>query len=296
MKRIALVLLSSLLLHPSSFGQGALTPPGPPGPTMKTLAQIEPRTPISSLPFTITQPGSYYLTTNLTGSVGVTNGITIAASGVTLDLMGFELVGGTGSGIFVSGIVSGSRTNITVCNGTVRNWSSVGLDLVVASFSTVDRVRAVANQNGGIYVGVATVVSQCIATGNGTGTSGHGISTTDRSVVRDCIATDNRADGISVTAGCLVIGNVASGNGSAPLIGNGIRANGGGNRIEANQCRNNFNCGIAVSTANVGNMIVKNSAGGNGDENYCGNTGNNDFGPVSTQPATATSPWANFSL
>ena len=32
------------------MGQGSLTPPGAPGETMKTLAQVEPRTPISSLP------------------------------------------------------------------------------------------------------------------------------------------------------------------------------------------------------------------------------------------------------
>src|ERR1051325_5982475 len=81
------------------LAQGNLAPPGAPAPTMKSLAQIEPRTPISSLPFSITQPGSYYLSGNLTG----TTGITIAASGVTLDLNGFELVGGAGSGILVTG-------------------------------------------------------------------------------------------------------------------------------------------------------------------------------------------------
>ena len=66
---------------------------------MKTLDQVEPRTPISSLPFTIAAAGSYYLTGNLTGGAG--GGITIGASGVTLDLMGYELVGGTGDGIQV---------------------------------------------------------------------------------------------------------------------------------------------------------------------------------------------------
>jgi len=36
--------------------QGPLTPSGAPEPTMNTLGQVEPRTPISSLPYTIDQP------------------------------------------------------------------------------------------------------------------------------------------------------------------------------------------------------------------------------------------------
>jgi hypothetical protein len=81
----------ALTIQPA-FAQGSLTPPGAPAPTMKTLAQIEPRTPIASLPFTITNAGSYYLTTNLVGTSG-TNGITIASGNVTLDLEGFALLG-----------------------------------------------------------------------------------------------------------------------------------------------------------------------------------------------------------
>src|SRR5436190_21836561 len=117
------LLLSALNPQPSTvLAQGPLTPPGAPAPTMKTLDQIEPRTPISSLPFTIPAAGSYYLTGNLNGGAG--NGILIGASGVTLDLMGFELVGGTGDGISVSA----GRANITILNGTVRNWSGDGVD------------------------------------------------------------------------------------------------------------------------------------------------------------------------
>ncbi len=71
--------------------QGGLTPPGAPAPTMMTLAQIEPRTPISSLPFAITNAGSYYLTTNLTGSVGV---IVAALNSVAI----FGSTGGAGVG------------------------------------------------------------------------------------------------------------------------------------------------------------------------------------------------------
>ena len=82
LKLAALLLLSTLNSERSTaFAQGALTPPGAPAPTMKSLAQIEPRTPISSVPFTITQPGSYYLTTNLTTTVS--NAIVITAKSST---------------------------------------------------------------------------------------------------------------------------------------------------------------------------------------------------------------------
>jgi hypothetical protein len=76
-----LALLLSTINYPlSTSAQGSLTPPGAPAPTMKSLDQIEARTPISSAPFTITQPGSYFLTTNLTVASG--NAITIATNGV----------------------------------------------------------------------------------------------------------------------------------------------------------------------------------------------------------------------
>src|SRR5208283_1667721 len=46
-------------------------------------------TPISSAPFTITQPGFYYLSANITVSSG--NAIIINADGVTLNLNGFTI-------------------------------------------------------------------------------------------------------------------------------------------------------------------------------------------------------------
>src|SRR6266446_2752769 len=132
MKRIAILLLSVVSFELSAFGQGSLTPPGAPAPTMKTLDQVEPRTPISAVPATITTSGSYYLTTNLTCTLcgGGTNGITIVADGVTLDLMGFDLTGTSGSGKGI--LASIGRTNLCVRNGTVRGWGGDGVDAHLA--------------------------------------------------------------------------------------------------------------------------------------------------------------------
>jgi len=108
-------LLSAICL--SAFAQGNLTPPGAPGPTMKSLDQIEARTPISSSPFTITNSGSYYLTTNLTVSSG--NAITIATNNVTLNLNGFTIASTTPSAAGTGVLLAGGNANIAILNGFI---------------------------------------------------------------------------------------------------------------------------------------------------------------------------------
>jgi hypothetical protein len=67
---LAANLAASLVLH----GQGSLTPPGAPAPTMKALDQIEPRTPVFALPYAINSSGAYYLMANLTMAAAANGG------------------------------------------------------------------------------------------------------------------------------------------------------------------------------------------------------------------------------
>lgn len=96
-------------------------------------AQTGPCIGISRLPFTITSPGSYCLTTDLSTPIIKGAAITIAASDVLLDLKGFKLEGTAAMGATkAAGIRAADRSGITVRNGTIRGFS-VGVYLYLAA-------------------------------------------------------------------------------------------------------------------------------------------------------------------
>ena len=195
----ALLFLHTLDSHFSTaFAQGSLTPPGAPAPNMRTLFQIEPRTPIFSAPFTITRPGSYYLTANLTVTNG--DGIDINTNGVTLDLNGFTIsstaASANGDGIFLNG---GLR-NITIANGFIQggvtnNGSGVysgggfAYGIYYSSVAPVNTLVSKISVSGcldfGIILGTAdsTVVESCTVRTVGSG----GIVA---STIKSCSAID----------------------------------------------------------------------------------------------------------
>jgi parallel beta-helix repeat protein len=214
---LTLALISAFSLQPPDlFGQGSLTPPGAPAPTMKTLAQIEPRTPISSLPFIITNGGSYYLTTNLTGSGGGTNGITITANHVTLDLGGFVLSGIPGSGTAIN--VPALQTNLVIHNGTIRGWASgVFGNCVNGEFANLK----VSDNSGGIQGGYGCVAVRCSFYNNS-----YGLQVSDGSTVKDCIG-QSTGTAILASDGCTVESCTAMGNGFVGIsVGNGCTVKG----------------------------------------------------------------------
>lgn len=298
---------------------GPLVPPA--GPIASTPGP-EPRIAINATNtpgdadslFRITQPGSYYLTGNITGVVNK-HGIEIVASGVTLDLNGFDLAGVVGMGLFdgVSVTVS-APTNIAIINGSVRNWGDEGVDLATfgASNSRVERVRASGNGGHGISIGVSGLVTNstaynnavggivtlngCTITGcvtyNNTGTGmliGNGCTVADcssnlndlngivaglGSTITNCTAWANTLDGIVCSSQSTIRGNTCAANGNGG-DGAGIRVTGSDNRIEDNNCTG-ADRGIDVDAA--GNIIIRNTCSGNTTDWDI--VANNIYGPI----------------
>ncbi len=113
-------------------------------------------TKITSLPYTITAPGFYYLTGNLTCPSG--NGITVNADDVTLDLMGFCLSGNDSS----IGIYMNQRKNVEIRNGSLRGWNCAIYEKDLSGFShRVINVRAENNNNGIFLHGKRHLVKGC---------------------------------------------------------------------------------------------------------------------------------------
>ena len=69
---------------------GPLDPGGPPAAIMKSLDQVRPGTPITTIPCIIATPGYYYITGHLT-CYSASQGIYVTATNVTIDLCGFTL-------------------------------------------------------------------------------------------------------------------------------------------------------------------------------------------------------------
>ena len=242
------------------LAQGPLSPSGVPAPTMKTLDQVEPRTPISSLPVTITQPGSYYVVSNLTGTSGASGGIRIQSDNVSIDLNGFTLYGGSAN---TPGIhVPFNRENITIRNGVIRDWRQVGVDARAAHQSLLEDLKAYSNglviANAGLRIGRNSTVRRCQSMGNGregiiarqgslvfqsmvfmNGTTG--ITTEADSKVLECEAKLNGQDGISVAENCLISACSTSSNGN-----HGVVIKGGSLLLSVS--RGNQGCGFVLGS------------------------------------------------
>ncbi|MEQ8822729.1 MAG: hypothetical protein RLY93_21030 [Sumerlaeia bacterium] len=186
---------------------------------------------ITDLPTTITVPGAYFITQDLTGQSGF-DGIVIDTDNVTLNLNGYTLVGVAGSDDGIN-ILTG-YTSIRIFNGTLTSWGDDGVDadgtaggiilVDIHSFSNGDcgfdgstemtliRCQAIDNSGDGFFSFVDSQFVDCIADSNGD----DGFDDVGSSSLERCIATDNDEDGFvdvrdSSLRGCVADGNTFSG-------------------------------------------------------------------------------------
>jgi parallel beta-helix repeat protein len=298
---ICLFFMSTIMLA------GNLNPTDPPGSTMKTLDEVQPRIPISGSDtqaglFTISESGSYYLTGNrLCGFTG----IQVDANDVTIDLMGFSLIGlnsGQGSGIYMR-----SRYNVEIRNGTVRGFGrGVYEQVTVSGGHRVINMRAVSNLTSGISLfGSNNLVKNCTASDNGAGANsprgiyvGRGSTVTGNTVYGNGTSATGDVRGIWAGNGSTVTGNTVHNNGygangdvygiqcdtSSTVIGNTAYYNGtqvdnsvqiygiyadSGSTVKDNTAYQNGIFSSTAGTAGVfaasGSTIIGNTAYDNGD-------------------------------
>ena len=294
LKLAVLALVSAFILQPSSLpAQGSLTPPGPPAPTMKTLTQVEPRTAITNLPYTIGNSGSYYLT----GPHSSTNsGITVAANDVTLDLMGFTITGPSATnwpGVFVAGGTDVMLRNIVVKNGGI---SQFGVGVLVENAQSGCLRQLVVHQN----------------TAEGVLIKNKNPGSCSDFTVEDSIVTDNGGAGISI------LGDSSGGNNRSHTLRNNkvsgnleygvylMRASGclvEGNHIGPQVPDASTNA-FAVWSGSGRNLVVRNFEYGNfvgSLASYFFISGSDTHGPTVDVTGSLAStnkeahPWANFS-
>jgi parallel beta-helix repeat protein len=263
-----------LLVHPALAGP--ITPP--PGPVASTPGP-EPRIAINATNtpgdadslFKITQPGSYYLTGNITGVAGK-SGIIIAAEDVWLDLNGFTLRGVPGSRAGIN--VTMASKKVRISNGFCRDWSISGISMggstgpnqierVTASGNQIDgfsvgnttlfECTAVNNVQNGITVGTGQVL-ECVAADNG----GSGFSLGGNVLVRGCHASSNASSGFSASGNAHFLGCYAVGN-----SGSGFSAGAGFSFIDC-LAADNVLSGFAVAGPNIGGIIRSCTARFNG--------------------------------
>ncbi len=206
---------------------GPLNPPaGPVAPTFKTLSEVEPRIAINAVNtpgdagsrFKITQPGSYYLTGNSTNSALFQTCILIASSGVTIDLSGYQLLGGPDADGAIRAVTG--LFNVEVKNGVIAGWLGPAVAMPGVMNARVEDVR-VSHGDEGIIVG-------------------------DRASVLRCSVSNMALDGLRVGTGSLVADCTASLCGGVGIFGQS------GARIS--DCQANYNTGSGVEIQNGGTL------------------------------------------
>ena len=199
---------------------------------MRTLSQLEPRTPLESLAgdstalYVINFPGSYYISVGNVAGVTGKAAIAINASGVSIDLNGFSLIG---SGAATRGIeIRGAYSNLAIRHGGIQGWTAAGIGLSTASApsgAVIEDVQIASVVGPGIDLtgGNAISVSRCTITGAASGI----IIGTNTGTVQGCAVSNLAGAGtrnVGIQAGSVTQSDVNSVSGSGGSDAYGILA------------------------------------------------------------------------
>jgi hypothetical protein len=304
----------------SAFAQGSLTPSGPPGPTMLTLDQLgaktdtanakldaldakaEKRAPISSLPFTITASGSYYLTGNLQFSATTGDAITINVNNVTIDLKGFTLsstAAVTGNAI----AINGALRNIAVRNGVIAGNTTV---TITGNPPNQTWTTTPAGFGGGIRSLSANPVNCQFSHLRISGCRESGVSAGEHATIDDITATLNGNTGIGASNGS-VTGSTANSNGSSGITaidcsvtGSIANSNGfvgitvGGGIVTTSVANSNGFAGISALDGSVTNSNANSNHGSGINASSVTSSNAKSNGTIGITASSVTSSNASF--
>jgi len=206
-------------------------------------------TEIKALPYTISSSGFYYITKDLSCAAD-THGITVNADNVTLDLMGFSLVGGTGA---YNGIYMYERNNVEIRNGTVMKFPSGGINEAKAGNGKGHRIiniRAKDNGGSGIaLMGYGHLVEGCTASYN----VSIGIHAEFHSTITGNTSFLNTNNGINVGPASTITGNTCFQNSFQGIFAD-VNSTVTGNTSYANNSHGIFTCSGSTVTGNTSNL------------------------------------------
>jgi hypothetical protein len=243
----ALAAALSLLLVAALAGVvrgGPLDPPSSPGPTQEGLL-FQPAS-CAGFPITINQSGSYEFAQNITMPAGCAkNGITVMVSNVTIDLKGFELVGVAGAQYGIYQDYQAQQKNLTVRDGTIRNWPLFGLHAFADA--VVDSVRVNANGSG-IFARSGSRIANCTVT-NSTdpGSTGWGIYVDGHGSIHNCRVENNAGYGIHVHSFTVITDTTVIGSGETQISGS--------DQVTIENCNVAFGDGAGISVSN--NSVIR---------------------------------------
>jgi hypothetical protein len=252
------------------LAQGALAPPGPPGPTFKTLSQVEPRFAVFTFQTNLIVPGSYYLTTNLFAGTNINDGITVRTNmnNITIDLNGFAIMNTNPASSTASpvGIRISGATNIVVRNGQIFGFDrgvrieAPSSHIVMEDLHVSHCRRAGLEADGNTaYPVLSVTMRDCVienidATGKGASVTVDGIVLIDAiAVVQNCVVRDlvPVGGGTSTCINALTSTNTFVDGNFLPNAQVGLAVTGGGTRV---YYRNNLTAGCATPFSSTGGV------------------------------------------